>query len=95
MTQQLSLREQDGDTEWQPSCLQLSRHSPFVELHKLLAPRVRESGTLVGTHQRPITVRLYSLHKQVGNPEGVEQVPRSLLVLTCSETEGDTVKERG
>mmetsp|Transcript_5519 Transcript_5519/g.9404 ORF Transcript_5519/g.9404 Transcript_5519/m.9404 type:complete len:237 (-) Transcript_5519:794-1504(-) len=53
----------------------------LIEPLELLAPAVGESGALVGTHEGPIAVGLDSLHEQVGDPEGVEKVPRPLLLL--------------
>ena len=40
---------------------------------------VRESGRLVGAEERPGLVGLYAAHEEVGDPEGVEEVPRTLL----------------
>lgn len=51
--------------------------SPFlliflVQLFKLVSPAVGQSRGLVGTEQRPVGVFFYSLHEEVGDPQGKE-----------------------
>ena len=54
---------------------------PLVQPLELLAPHVRQAGTLVRTHERPVAVRLHSLHEQVRDPEGEEEIARAHLLL--------------
>ncbi len=37
--------------------------------------------TFIRTHQRPISMILHSFHKQIRNPKGIEQIPRSLILI--------------
>ncbi|GIX65122.1 signal peptide containing protein [Babesia caballi] len=51
-----------------------------VELLELVAPDVVEAAALVRAHQGPLPVSLDTLHEQVGNPQGVEQIARACLL---------------
>lgn len=50
----------------------------LVQLFKLVSPAVGQSRGLVGAEERPVSVFLYPLHEEVGDPKGKEQVPSSL-----------------
>ena len=55
----------------------------MVEIFKLFTPNLTQAERLIGTEQRPITVVLDTLHEQIRNPQGVEQVTCSSLVFAC------------
>ncbi len=50
-----------------------------VQLLKLLAPTLEEAWALIRTHKSPITVRFYSLHEKVRNPQSVEEISSSIF----------------
>jgi hypothetical protein len=53
----------------------------FIEFLKLFSMAFIESLSFIGAKESPLAVVSDSLHKQVGNPESIEEVPRSLLLL--------------
>ena len=67
-------------TKYKYKCKRLSQLL-FIEALELLAPRGVEAGAVVRVQQRPVLVRLHSLHKQVRNPKSKEQVARAVLLF--------------
>jgi len=55
------------------------RSVPLVQLFKLLAPDVVQTGTLVRAHERPLRVLLDAAHEQVGYPQSIEKIAGSLF----------------
>jgi hypothetical protein len=53
----------------------------FIEFLKLLSMAFIESLSFIRAKESPLAVISDSLHKQVGNPESIEEVPGSLLLL--------------
>jgi hypothetical protein len=53
----------------------------FIEFLKLLSMTFIESLGFIRAKESPLAVVSDSLHKQVGNPESIEEVPGSLLLL--------------
>ena len=51
---------------------------------KLLSPDVCQPWSLVGAEQAPLCIGLHSLHEQVVDPQGVEQV-------SCTSLQGATL----
>lgn len=54
----------------------------FIEFLKLLAPAISQSRAAVGAHEGPLLVLLHPLHEQVWDPQGVEQIPGPLFLLS-------------
>ena len=52
-----------------------------VKSVKLIAMAIRQTWTLVGAHKAPHAILLHSLHKQVRNPQPVEQVTGTLILI--------------
>lgn len=52
---------------------------------------VRKARALVGTHERPHALVLDTLHEEVGNPEAVEEVARTLLLSALVELHAEEV----
>merc|ERR1719234_1807752 len=50
---------------------------PGVELLKLISPDLVQARAFVGTHERPLTVFLNTLHEEIRDPECIEKVPSS------------------
>ena len=55
---------------------------PFIKLVKFFSPAVLQSRTLIGAHQGPHSISLTTLHKQIRDPECIEQVTGSLQTHT-------------
>jgi hypothetical protein len=53
----------------------------FVEGVELFSPAVRKARALIWAHECPLGVCFDSPHEQIWNPQGVEEVPCSLLLL--------------
>lgn len=53
----------------------------LVQSLELLTVAVGKTGTLVGTHEGPVTVLLNTLHEEIGNPESEEQVASADLLF--------------
>jgi hypothetical protein len=53
----------------------------FIEFLELLSMTFIESLSFIRAKESPLPVVSDSLHKQVGNPESIEEVPGSLLLL--------------
>ena len=51
----------------------------LVHRLELCAVAVRQTGALVGAHQRPVLVGLHALHEQVGDPQCIKEVARTVL----------------
>lgn len=47
---------------------------------ELFTPALEESWALVGAHKGPISVGLHSLHEEIWDPEGIEEVPSTVLL---------------
>ena len=58
------------------------RHLLFIKSFKLLTPDLKETWTLMGTHQSPVFILFHTTHKQVGNPESKEQVSSTVFLST-------------
>ena len=54
----------------------------LVKSLELFSPAVAETLGLVGAEERPVSVRLDTLHEEVGDPETKEEVASTLLLLT-------------
>ena len=54
----------------------------FIECLKLLAPDLKETWTLVRTHQRPVLILFHATHKQIRNPQPKEQVSGTVFLST-------------
>lgn len=54
----------------------------LIQSLELLSPAGIQSGALIRTHQRPIPVLLYPLHKQIRNPKSVEEIAGTLHLVT-------------
>lgn len=65
----------------------------FVEFVESLAVNVGQSRALVGTHQRPVSIGLYTSHKHVRNPERVEQVSSSDFFLAVVLSQVDEIED--
>lgn len=75
-----NLPEDRGGLQWQfPHFLVLLLLT--LAPAEVLAHQVLQVPALVGTEQRPVPVSQHPLHEQVGDPEALEQVACSLLVL--------------
>ena len=81
----LDLRFED----FEPQILRLDGLAAFafcfvlrVELLECGAVVVGQARAFVGTHQGPFPVFFHTLHEQVRNPQGVEQIACALLFLT-------------
>ena len=93
----LDLRIEDGE----PELLSLDGLAALalllvllVEGLELLTVAVGEAGALIGAHEGPLAVGLDTLHEEVGNPKGVEQITGTVglvaVVLTKVE-EGEDI----
>jgi len=47
---------------------------------KLLSPALEETWAFIGAHQRPLSVSLHSLHEEIWDPEGIEEVTSAILL---------------
>ena len=78
----LNLRVDDLFPE--PACLDLLSSAAFalirrVESLELLTPTLEETWTFIGAHKGPLFISLDTLHEEVGNPEGVEEITSTVL----------------
>ena len=69
----------------QPTSLDLFPSSAFlfvlcIQCLKFLTPALEQTRALIWTHERPVCVRLDSLHEQVRDPERIKEVPRTILL---------------
>mmetsp|Transcript_23001 Transcript_23001/g.55770 ORF Transcript_23001/g.55770 Transcript_23001/m.55770 type:complete len:384 (+) Transcript_23001:718-1869(+) len=64
----------------------------LVQGLEIRAISVLEPGGFVGTEQRPRPLSLHSLHEQVRDPERVEKVARSLLLLAVVLSQFQEIK---
>mmetsp|Transcript_989 Transcript_989/g.1567 ORF Transcript_989/g.1567 Transcript_989/m.1567 type:complete len:407 (+) Transcript_989:1659-2879(+) len=55
---------------------------PCVQLIELLSPAVGQAGCLVGAEHAPVFVGLHSLHEQIVDPQAIEQVTGTSLLLS-------------
>ena len=53
-----------------------------VELLELFAVTLKEAWALIWAHQSPLFIFLYSLHKEIRYPEGVEKISSPILFLS-------------
>jgi len=58
------------------------RHLLLIKSFKLLTPDLKETRTLMRTHQRPVFILFHPTHKQVRNPESKEQVSGTVFLST-------------
>jgi hypothetical protein len=56
---------------------------------------VGQTGALVGAHQGPVAIGLYTSHEEIGDPQGVKEVSRSDFLFTVVLSEVDEVKDVG
>ena len=94
----LDLRFED----FEPQVLRLDGLAAFafgfvfrVELFERCAVVVSQPWAFVWAHQGPITVLFHTLHEQVRNPKGVEQIACALLFLTVVLLEIEKVVDVG
>ena len=78
----LNLRVDDLFPE--PACLDLLSSAAFalircVESLELLTPTLEETWAFIGAHKGPLFISLDTLHEEVGNPEGVEEITSTVL----------------
>jgi hypothetical protein len=67
----------------------LNRFSTFsisfiflIDFIKLSSPRCGKTRALIWAHQSPLFIFLYSLHKKIWYPEGVEKISSPILFLS-------------
>ena len=59
-----------------------------VELVEALAPCLGQAGGLVGAEEAPVLIGLDAAHEQVVDPQTVEQVAGTGLLLACVDGQG-------
>ena len=59
-----------------------------VELVEVLAPCLGQAGGLVGAEEAPVLIGLDAAHEQVVDPQTVEQVAGTGLLLACVDGRG-------
>ena len=52
-----------------------------IQLRERITPAVRQSRAGVGTEHGPIPILLHTLHKQVRDPQSIEQITSTLIVV--------------
>jgi hypothetical protein len=52
-----------------------------IEVLKFVTPTVCQPPSFIGTEERPCTILLDTLHKEVRNPKSIEQVTSPTLLL--------------
>ena len=62
-----------------------------VKFLKLGTVTLRETRALVGAHKSPVLISLDSLHEEVRNPKGVEEITGSVLLITVVFSELEEV----
>merc|ERR1719234_1894906 len=68
---------------------------PGVKLLELISPDLVQARAFMGTHERPLTVFLNSLHEEIRDPESIEKVPCPLLLLAMVLLQVKEVKDIG
>ena len=54
-----------------------------VKFFELFAPDLRQSRTLIGAHECPQLILDDSPHEEIRDPQAVEEIPCSVLLLAC------------
>ena len=63
----------------------------FVKFIELLSPAFGESRTLIWAHEGPVLISLDTSHKEIWDPESVEEITSSVLFLSVILTQLEVV----